>query len=192
MFGLIQSIRERDPARPTFMEVVLAYPGFHVMGFHRISSFLWRYNLRALARFISHLGRFITGIEIHPAAKIGKNLFIDHGMATVIGETVVIGDHVTLYHNVTLGGRGKTKNGKRHPTLGNHVMVGAGAVVLGGITIGHHAHIGANAIVVSDVAGGDTVISEQSRILHDCADDNCAYGLPANVNFALKEEWKRS
>ena len=192
MFGLIQSIRERDPANPTFMEVILAYPGFHVMGFHSIASLLWRYKLRALARFISHLGRFITGIEIHPAAKIGKNLFIDHGMATVIGETVVIGDNVTLYHNVTLGGRGKSRDGKRHPTLRNHVMVGAGAVVLGGITIGDYAHIGANAIVVNDVAGGDTVISEQSRILHDCGDDNCAYGLPANINFILKEEWNRS
>jgi serine O-acetyltransferase len=111
--SLISSIQQRDPANPTFFEVVLAYPGFHVIGFHKVSSVCWRYGLRALARFISHLGRWVTGIEIHPGAKIGRNLFIDHGMGVVIGETSVIGDNVLIYHGVTLGGKGGERAGTK-------------------------------------------------------------------------------
>ena len=181
MLELIRSIKARDPANPTTFEVILAYPGFHVMGFHALASTLWRYNLRAIARFVSHLGRFFTGIEIHPEAKIGKNLFIDHGMGTVIGQTAIVGDNVTLYHNVTLGGRGgEQRAGKRHPTLGNNVVVGSGAMVLGNITVGNCARIGANAVVLKDVADNATVMAEASRVkLHDAAEDkNCAYGMP--------------
>jgi len=177
MFDLIKSIQSRDPARPTFLEVVLAYPGFHVLGFHAVSSFLWRYNLKALARLTSHLGRFFTGIEIHPGAKIGKNLFIDHGMGTVIGETAILGDNITLYQNVTLGGRSVEHSGKRHPTIADDVMIGSGAVVLGAITIGKGARIGANAIVIDDMPEGSTAVNEAAKIrgLQAC---DCSYGLP--------------
>ncbi len=178
MLDLIKSIQSRDPANPTTFEVILGYPGFHVLGFHAVANFLWRYNLKALARLVSYLGRFISGIEIHPEAKIGRNLFIDHGMGTVIGQTAVIGDNVTLYQNVTLGGRGANAGGsKRHPTLKDNVMVGAGAVVLGDITIGEGARIGANAIVIKDMPAGATAISEASQIRHYETKD-CSYGLP--------------
>lgn len=177
MFELIRSIQARDPAKPTTMEVILAYPGLHVLGTHALASTLWRYNLRALARFISHLGRFLTGIEIHPGAKIGRNLFIDHGMGTVIGETAIIGDNVTLYQNVTLGGHGEPVSGKRHPTLKNNVMVGTNAVVLGNITIGEGARVGANAVVTKDVPDGATAINGIASIkTYECKD--CSYGLP--------------
>jgi len=178
MLDLIKSIQSRDPARPTTGEVILAYPGFHVLGFHALASTLWRYNLRALGRFVSHLGRMFTGIEIHPGAKIGKNLFIDHGMGTVIGETAVIGDNVTLYQNVTLGGRGNMVEGKRHPTLKNGVMVGAGAIVLGDITIGENARIGANAIVTKNIEDGATAINETPAVKNYGVCE-CSYGLPA-------------
>ena len=183
MFSLIKSIQARDPAKPTFFEVVLGYPGFHVMGFHYVASYLWMKDLRAVARLVSHLGRFFTGIEIHPGAKIGRHLFIDHGMGTVIGATAIIGDNVTLYQNVTLGGRGTEIGGKRHPTLKNNVMVGAGAVVLGGITIGENARIGANAIVVKDMPDNSTAINPAATIKIEeasVADQSCCtYGIPS-------------
>lgn len=153
MFELIDSIRKRDPANPTFFEVVLAYPGFHVMGFHAIASRLWKLNLRALGRFVAHLGRFFTGIEIHPGAKLGKRLFIDHGMGVVIGETAIIGDDVLMYHGATLGGRGGEKPGtKRHPTIGNRVTIGTGARLIGNIRIGDNNLIPANSLVYKDVS----------------------------------------
>lgn len=179
MIDLVKSIQSRDPACPTFLEVVIAYPGFHALGFHMLASFLWRYNLRALGRFISYAGRFLTGIEIHPGAKIGKYLFIDHGTGTVIGETVIIGDNVTLYQNVTLGGRSPMDTGKRHPTIGDNVMIGSGAVVLGAITIGNNARIGANAIVIDDMPEGATAINEAAKIRNYQA-EKCAYGLPVD------------
>ena len=178
MFDLIKSIQSRDPANPTTFEVILAYPGFHVLGFHTVASFLWHRGFRALGRLVSHIGRFLTGIEIHPGATIGKNLFIDHGMGTVIGETAIIGDNVTLYQNITLGGRGGITNGKRHPTLKDNVMVGAGAVVLGAITIGEGARIGANAIVVKDMPEGSTAVSVPAEI-KQIENKECSYGLPS-------------
>jgi serine O-acetyltransferase len=138
------------------LEVVLCYPGFHALLFHRAARFLWRARLRLLGRFVSHLGRMFTGIEIHPGAKIGKRLFIDHGMGVVVGETAEIGDDVTLYHGVTLGGVSIEK-GKRHPTLGNGVIVGAGAKILGPFTIGDGARVGSNAVVLEAVPPGVTV-----------------------------------
>jgi serine O-acetyltransferase len=135
----------------------LCYPGFHALRFHRLSHFLWRSELRLIARWISTLSRFLTGIEIHPAATIGKNLFIDHGMGVVIGETAVIGDNVTLYHGVTLGGV-SFDGGKRHPTLEDNVIIGAGAQVLGPIIVAAGARVGANAVVVRAVFAGETVV----------------------------------
>lgn len=183
MLSFIQSIQERDPAHPTFWEVILAYPGFHVLGFHKVASWLWAKDLRALGRFVAHIGRVLTGIEIHPNATIGKHLFIDHGMGTVIGQTVVIGDNVTLYHNVTLGGRSSSANGmKRHPTLEDNVMIGSGAVVLGAITIGKNAKIGAGSIVLKDVPEDAVAINPAAEI-REAKTDECSYGIPAEDNM---------
>lgn len=179
MRGLIKSICDRDPAAPHWVDVVLSYPGFHVLGFYQVAHFLWGHGLTIPARFISYLGRIVTGIEIHPAAAIGKHLFIDHGMGVVIGATAIIGDDVLIYHGVTLGGKGGDgKNTKRHPTLGNHVIVGAGAQVLGNIKIGARAKIGANAVVTFDVPESAVVVGNPARIIScpDCQDG--AYGLP--------------
>ncbi len=181
MMSLIQSIRTRDPAEPTLGEVIFAYPGFHAVAiFHPFAQFLWRYNLRALARIWAHIGRFFTGIEIHPQAQIGKNLFIDHGIGVVIGQTSVIGDDCTIYQGVTLGGKGNGVAGeKRHPTIGNNVVIGAQAQVLGPITIGHGARIGAGAVVTADVRDGVTVVGNPAHeIKRSDASDGCAYGLP--------------
>lgn len=178
--GLIESIQKRDPAAPTFFEVVLAYPGFHVMVlFHPVSQFLWRYELRALARFWANIGRIVTGIEIHPQAQLGKNLFIDHGMGVVIGQTATIGDDCTIYQGVTLGGKGDALHGeKRHPDIGDNVVIGAQAQVLGPITIGNDARIGAGAVVTGDVADGITVVGNPAKAIKHSAGRDCAYGLP--------------
>jgi serine O-acetyltransferase len=165
ILSFIKSIQQRDEANPTFMEVVLAYPGFHIMTlFHPVAHILWRVRLRALARLWAHIGRFFTGIEIHPAANIGKNLFIDHGMGVVIGETAIIGNDCRIYHNVTLGGTGHTKNGKRHPTLGDHVIVGTNSTILGDILIGDHAKIGAHSLVTHAVPKHATAIGNPARL----------------------------
>ena len=153
----IAAIRDRDPAARSNLEIVLCYPGFHVLQFHRLASFFWRHGWIVLGRFISHIGRFLTAIEIHPGATIGRRFFIDHGMGCVIGETAEIGDDVTLYHGVTLGGI-SLEPGKRHPTLGNGVIVGSGAQILGPITIGDEARVGANAVVLKNVPPGVTVV----------------------------------
>lgn len=153
----IRSIMARDPAAHSMAEVILCYSGFHAVRFHRLTHALYKFRLRMLARYISGIARFLTGIEIHPAAKLGKNLFIDHGYGVVIGETSVIGDNVTLYHGVTLGGV-SFNGGKRHPTLQDNVVVGAGAQILGPIIVGHGARIGANAVVVKDVPQGATMV----------------------------------
>lgn len=178
MLQLIKSIQARDPAKPTFFEVVLAYPGFHAVGMHKISRTLWYVKLRALARLWAHLARFLTGIEIHPGARIGKNLFIDHGMGTVIGGTAVIRDNVTLYQSVTLGGKGGEGTGKRHPTLEDDVVVGAGAQVLGDINVGEGAKVGANAVVTKDVPSGCTAVGNPARLLTCKEGDGKAYGMP--------------
>lgn len=155
---------ERDPAARTTWEIITTYPGVHALLLHRFSHWLWNLRLRWLARFSSHLGRFLTGIEIHPGATIGRRVFIDHGMGVVIGETAVIGDDCTLYHGVTLGGT-SWKKGKRHPTLERGVVIGAGAKVLGPITVGANAKIGSNAVVVKDVPADATAVGIPARIL---------------------------
>jgi serine O-acetyltransferase len=160
----IAVVFERDPAARTTWEVVTCYPGFHAMLVHRLSHRLWASEFKWLARFISQLGRWVTGIEIHPGARIGRRFFIDHGMGVVIGETSEIGDDCTLYHGVTLGGTSWNK-GKRHPTLGKGVIVGAGAKILGPIEIGDGAKIGSNAVVVKAVPAGVTVIGIPARIV---------------------------
>jgi serine O-acetyltransferase len=158
----IRAVRERDPAARSAVEIVLTYPGLHALFFHRVASGFRRRRLHLLARFVSHLGRFLTGIEIHPGATIGRRLFIDHGMGVVIGETAVIGDDCTLYQGVTLGGTGKQR-GKRHPTLGNRVVVGVGAKILGAVTIGDGAKIGGGAVVLRDVPPHTTAVGVPAR-----------------------------
>jgi len=155
--SVIKTILKRDPAARNSLEVVLCYPTFWAVIFYMVANKLWNWRLKLIARFISTLNRFITGVEIHPAAKIGKNLFIDHGMGVVIGETSVIGDDVTIYHGVTLGGV-DTKGGKRHPNIGDKVIIGAGAKVLGAINIGKGSRIGSNAVVLKSVSENATVV----------------------------------
>ncbi len=161
----IESIFDRDPAARTTWEVLTAYPGIHALWFYRISHALWRHNWFWLGRLCSHFGRACTGIEIHPGATIGTGFFIDHGMGVVIGETAEVGSNVTLYHGVTLGGTSWNK-GKRHPTLEDDVVVGAGAKILGPITIGARTRIGANAVVVKDVPPDSVVVGVPGRITH--------------------------
>ena len=164
MTDYLDSIIQRDPAAKSKLSVVLTYPGVKSVFFHRIANNLWNLNLYTLARIISQFSRFLTGIEIHPAAKIGKNLFIDHGMGTVIGETSVIGDNVTLYHGVTLGGISPAENSKdqrdtkRHPTIEDNVIIGCGASILGPINIGSCARVGANTVVLKDVPSYATMV----------------------------------
>ena len=159
-----QNIKEKDPASKNILEVIILYQGFHILVFHRIAHFLYNHRLLFLARLVSQVGKFFTGIEIHPGAKIGKRLFIDHGMGIVIGETATVGNNCTIYHNSTLGGTGKDKY-KRHPDLGNNVMVGAGAKVLGPIKIGNNVKIGANSTVLKDISDNVTVV-ECNRIIY--------------------------
>ena len=169
MFRSIRSdfaiIKERDPAAKGVWEIIFCYPGFQALSIHRLSHRLWNYNLPLIPRLLSHITRFMTGIEIHPGAKIGKGVFIDHGMGVVIGETSEIGDRCLLYQGVTLGGTGK-ESGKRHPTLEANVVVGAGAKVLGGIYVGTNTRIGAGSVVVKNVASNSTVVGIPGRIVH--------------------------
>ena len=158
----IKAYRDQDPAARSDLEVLLCYPGLHALIWHRAAHALWRRRLYLFARMFSHLGRFLTGIEIHPGARIGRRLVIDHGMAVVIGETAEIGDDVYMYHQVTLGGT-SLQRGKRHPTIGNNVIIGAGAKVLGAITVGDGARIGSNAVVRESVPPGATVVGIPAR-----------------------------
>src|SRR5919106_638788 len=160
----IACVFERDPAARTAFEVLTAYPGLHAVLIHRVSHFLWTHRFRWFARMLSHIARWLTGIEIHPGAVIGRRFFIDHGMGVVIGETSEIGDDCTLYHGVTLGGTTWQK-GKRHPTLKERVVIGAGAKVLGPITIGANARIGSNAVVVKNVPASATVVGVPGQIV---------------------------
>ena len=155
---------ERDPAATSRLEVVLTYAGFHALLSYRVAHRIYRWGVPFLPRFVSQVARLLTGIEIHPAARIGRGFFIDHGMGVVIGETAEVGDYVTLFQGVTLGGTGKER-GKRHPTLGNHVVVGAGAKILGGIRIGDHVKIGANSVVLKSIPPGSTVIGVPARVI---------------------------
>lgn len=158
----VKNIKEKDPAARNIFEVIWLYPGFKILVYHRIAHFFYRHKKFFIARMISQKGRRKTGIEIHPGATIGKRLFIDHGMGIVIGETAVVGDDVTIYHQATLGGTGKDKV-KRHPTVGNNVLIGTGAKVLGNITIGDNAKIGAGAVVLKDVEANTTVVGVPGR-----------------------------
>lgn len=153
----VKATQERDPAARNALEVLLFYPGLHAMIGYRVAHFIWRHKIPILPRMISQFFRFLTGIEIHPGAIIGKGLFIDHGMGVVIGETTIIGNNVTLFQGVTLGGTGK-ETGKRHPTLGDNIVVGAGAKVLGNIIIGSNSYVGANAVVIKNVPENTTVV----------------------------------
>ena len=160
----LQAVFERDPAATSRLEVFFTYSGFHALLAHRIAHWLLGYKIPFFPRAISQITRWLTGVEIHPGAKIGTGFFIDHGMGVVIGETTEIGDYVTLFQGVTLGGTGKER-GKRHPTLGNHVVVGAGAKVLGGISIGDYVKVGANAVVLRSVPPNSTVVGNPGRIV---------------------------
>jgi len=159
----IRTVLQRDPAARSSLEVLFCYPGVHALAFHRLGHRLWRAGWTTMARWVSHLGRFMTGIEIHPAARVGRGLFIDHGMGVVIGETAEIGDNVTLLQGVTLGGTSLKKE-KRHPTLGNNVTVGAGAKIIGGFTIGDNSRIGAGSVVVREVPENCVVVGVPGRI----------------------------
>ncbi|MBE6445304.1 MAG: serine O-acetyltransferase [Alphaproteobacteria bacterium] len=161
----LNAIIERDPATKSKLEAILCSPGFHAIIGHRCSHWLWKHNMHLIARILSQLIRFLTGIEIHPAAQIGKGFFIDHGMGVVIGETTIIGNNVTLYQGVTLGGVSSNSSVKRHPSVGNNVIIGAGAQVLGNIKIGNNVKIGANAVVLKNVSSNQTVVGVPS---HPC------------------------
>lgn len=160
----LRAYQARDPAARSRLEIFLLYPGVHAIIFHRVSHWLWRHGLRFLARLNSQLGRHCTGIEIHPGAQIGRRLVIDHGMGIVIGETARIGDDCLLYHGVTLGGTGK-ESGKRHPTIGNNVMIACGAKVLGPFTVGDNARIAANAVVLSEIPADSTAVGAPARVV---------------------------
>jgi serine O-acetyltransferase len=161
----IRTVLERDPAARSSLEVLLFYPGVHALAFHRLAHRLWHAGFTTLARGVSHVGRFATGIEIHPAARLGRGLFIDHGMGVVIGETAEIGDNVTILQGVTLGGTSLRRE-KRHPTLGNNVVVGAGAKVLGAFTIGDNSRIGAGSVVVREVPPNSVVVGVPGRVTY--------------------------
>lgn len=161
----MRAVFDRDPAARSILEVLLAYPGLQAIWLHRLAHWLWRHNLKLLGRLVSQTSRFLTGIEIHPGATIGPGFFIDHGMGVVIGETAEVGANVTLYHGVTLGGVSWQK-GKRHPTIGDSVVVGAGAKVLGPITVGDHSRIGANSVVVKDTPPESVVVGVPGRVRH--------------------------
>jgi serine O-acetyltransferase len=160
----IRSVFERDPAAKSVVEVVLCYPGLHAIAMHRINNWLWTHGLRTPARFGSHVARFLTGIEIHPGAQIGKRFFVDHGMGVVVGETAIVGDDVTLYQGVTLGGTGK-EAGKRHPTVGSNVVIGGGSKILGNITIGENSRVGAGSVVLRDVPANSTVVGVPAKVV---------------------------
>ena len=186
LIALIDSYIERDPAAKSRVETLLTSPGLHALGFYRLSSFLKSIKLGIIARIVSYIGRFLTGIEIHPGAKIGKFLFIDHGMGVVIGETSTIGDSVTIYHGVTLGGISPSENSdsqkniKRHPTIMNNVIIGSGAQVLGPVTIGNNSKIGSNSVVTKDVDDNKSVVGIPARYTQNDDDELnafSAYGL---------------
>ena len=171
MISFLQSVRgdvaavfERDPAARSYLEVLLCYPGLHALWAHRVNHWLWRLDLRFVARWLSQWARWFTGIEIHPGAQIGCRLFIDHGMAVVIGETTIVGDDVTLYQGVTLGGTGKEK-GKRHPTIGNGVVIGAGAKILGNISVGNNCRVGAGSVVLRSIPDNSTIVGVPGHIV---------------------------
>ena len=194
MYNLLKSIKNRDPAANNLIEIFLLYPGFHAIILYRLANIFWFLKLNFLAKLISYIGRIITGIEIHPAAKIGKNLFIDHGHGVVIGETSEIGDNVLIYHGVTLGGNALHK-GKRHPSIGNNVIIGAGAKILGPLTIGDAARVGANAVVTKSINAKSTVMGipakELTKDSFDAEKSFTAYGTPTDINIEKRLKKKK-
>jgi serine O-acetyltransferase len=183
LWSEVETYKERDPALRSRLDVIFSYPGFHALVFHRVANKLWRNRFFFWGRFVSHIGRMLTGIEIHPGATIGKGLFIDHGMGVVIGETAEVGNNVTLYQGVTLGGTSLNK-GKRHPTIADGVIVGSGAKILGPFTVGENARVAANAVVLKEVPPGVTVVGIPGRIAKGKADNDQAfeaYGTAADV-----------
>ncbi len=172
----IRTVKQKDPAAKSALSIILTSNGMHAVWIYRFSHLLWKIRLRLLARIFSNIARFLTGVEIHPGASIGKNFVIDHGTGTVIGETAVIGNNVLIYHQVTLGGTGNEKGFKRHPSLCDNVMIAAGAKILGDIHIGTNAKIGANAVVLTDVPRNATAVGIPARIIYngDVNDENCS------------------
>ena len=166
----LDTYKKKDPASRSYLEIVVCYPGAHAVFFHKISNFFWKLKLKLLGRIISNISRFLTGIEIHPAVKIGKNFFIDHGMGIVIGETTVIGDNVSIYQGVTLGGT-KWEKRKRHPSISDNVVIGAGAKVLGPITVGKNSKIGANSVVTRNVPSNTVVVGIPARVVDNPSGD---------------------
>ena len=191
MNDYLESIKKRDPAAKSILSIILTYPGVKAVFFHRISNFFYKAGLDLIARIISQTIRFFTGIEIHPGAKIGKNLFIDHGMGVVIGETSEIGDNVTIYHNVTLGGSSpsidseRQRHEKRHPTIGNDVVIGSGAQIIGPIKVGNNSRIAANAVVVKDVPENATMVGIPARAVKL---ENKGSFRPYGVDDKVKDE----
>jgi len=193
----VATVKKRDPAAKSTLEVILCYPGFHAILFYRFSHWLWNIKLYLLGRVVSHMARFLTGVEIHPGAKIGKRVFIDHGMGVVIGETAEIHDDVTLYHGVTLGGVSLKKD-KRHPTIKTGVVIGTGAKVLGPFTVGMQARIGANSVVIKEVPPETTVVGipasavrardEASELQHDQLPDPIANAVRCMINRIVELE----
>ncbi len=193
MINLLKSIKNRDPAANNLLEIIFLYPGFHAIVIYRFSHLLWCLKLKFIAKIISYLGRIFTGIEIHPAAKIGKNMFIDHGHGVVIGETSEIGNNVLIYHGVTLGGNSLNK-GKRHPTIGNNVIIGAGAKILGPLVIGDSARVGANAVVTKSVKSNSTVMGIPAKMINKSKENKeksfTAYGTPTDIVGERKNNLK--
>ena len=186
MFNLIKSIKKRDPAANNYLEIILLYPGLHAICLHRIANLFWIIKLNFIAKMIAYISRMITGIEIHPAAKIGKNLFIDHGLGVVIGETSIIGNNVLIYHGVTLGGT-SLKKGKRHPTIDDDAIIGAGAKILGPITVGKQSRVGANAVVTRNVKSFTTVMGIPAKVIKKNDNNNnknfTPYGTPVDLDY---------
>ena len=185
MFNLIKSIKKRDPAANNYLEIIFLYPGLHAILLHRIANCFWNLKLSFFAKIIAYISRMITGIEIHPAAKIGKNLFIDHGMGVVIGETSIVGNNVLIYHGVTLGGTSLTK-GKRHPTIKDDAIIGAGAKILGPIIVGKQSRVGANAVVTRNVDDFSTVMGIPAKVIKKYDKKNnrtfTPYGTPIDID----------
>ena len=193
MINLLKSIKNRDPAANNLLEIIFLYPGFHAIVIYRFAHLLWCFKLKFIAKIISYFGRIFTGIEIHPAAKIGKNMFIDHGHGVVIGETSEIGNNVLIYHGVTLGGNSLNK-GKRHPTIGNNVIIGAGAKILGPLVIGDSARVGANAVVTKSVKSNSTVMGIPAKMINKSKENKeksfTAYGTPTDIVGERKNNLK--
>ncbi len=186
MFNLIKSIKKRDPAANNYLEIILLYPGLHALFLYRIANLFWKVKLYFIAKILAYIARMITGIEIHPAAKIGKNLFIDHGLGVVIGETSIIGNNVLIYHGVTLGGT-SLKKGKRHPTINDDAIIGAGAKILGPIIVGKQSRVGANAVVTRNVASFSTVMGVPAKVIkRNNKKENkifTPYGTPVDLDY---------